>query len=548
MWIALLLAVLAVALVAAGIRLRAVAARAGALDAERARLTAEGATLRGEVAARDVTLAELRESEERYRALVEGAEDWVWESDASGTLTFSNAAGAALLGLDDLVGRSAAELTHPADRPVVTTPDGWSGVVRRRHADGSWRTVDSRSVPVRSESGELVGFRGIDRDLTAAPPPRPAEPERRGVAIVRWPIVDGQREVVGYELVGDGRVVDAFEPSELVTLGAGRPVWVSVADAGEGVPRIAPESAVLQLTAAAPSERARALRAAGYSVAIEDFDGDARLLEHCDVVKVRVAGRGDDELRGLLAEPAARGATLVATGVASGDEFTRCRVLGFARFEGDFFARPRGEGDGGVASGALASLETLAELTSAGASFEDLERTIGADVGLSLSLLRYVNSAFFSLPREIDSVHEALTLLGTRAVRRWATVMALSAVPDAPEDLVALALLRARMCELIGGPAMHADERDRLFTVGLFSVADALLDAPMEDVLASLPFSAEIAGALLRYEGRKGRLLATVIEYERGHFPPASDADAHALAEAYLEALKWADQAGRSLR
>ena len=223
---------------------------------------------------------------------------------------------------------------------------------------------------------------------------------------------------------------------------------------------------------------------------------------------------------------------------------TRCRVLGFSHFQGDFFAKPRFDRHGVI--GGLASLQTLAELTAADASFEDLERTIGADVGLSLALLRYVNSAFFSLPREVDSVREALTLLGTKAVRRWATVMALSAIPDAPEELVALALLRARMCEMMGGTTTD-EERERLFTVGLFSVADALLDARMEDVLAGLPFSEEIVAALLRHEGPKGQLLAAVLDYERGHFPENLGDDGVPIADAYLGALQWADEVGRSL-
>jgi EAL and modified HD-GYP domain-containing signal transduction protein len=219
-------------------------------------------------------------------------------------------------------------------------------------------------------------------------------------------------------------------------------------------------------------------------------------------------------------------------------------VLGFSHFEGEFFARPRGESDGqGV--GGLASLQALRELTTGEASFEQLEQIIGADVGLSIGLLRHVNSAFFALPRKIDTVREALTLLGTRAVRRWATVTALSAVPDAPDQLIALALLRARMCELLGRADNEA-ERERLFTVGLFSVADALLDAPMDEVLQTLPFSPDIEGALARHEGRRGQVLATVLRYEQGHFPDGGG-DVTELADAYLAALKWADDAGRWL-
>src|SRR3954452_10610549 len=528
--------VVALIALAAAIRLLLVSRRA---QADRDRHGAEAQAQRERIAALERAADDLRASEAAYRALVDAAPDWIWTCDPDGVLTFSNPAGAGLLGHEQLVGRPLAELTHPEDRPALRA-DGWSGVVRRGHADVTWRTVETSSIPVRDGEGRLAGWRGIDRDLTPSAPLTSGLPERPGVAIVRWPVVDGRRAVVAYELVGDGSVLDGYAPEELVQLGGGRPVWVEAPPSG--IPALPPERAVLQLAPGTGVERAEALRNAGFTLAADDFAGDEALLAVCGIVKVRAPGRADEELQALIAEPAARGLELVATGVGSAEELPRCRVLGFSHFQGDFFARPRGEG--GTPQGALASLAALGELTQAGSSFEDIERIIGADVGLSLGLLRYVNSAYFALARRIDTVREALTLLGTRAVRRWATVMALSAVPDAPDQLVALALLRGRMCELLGR-ATSDEERDRLFTVGLLSVADALLDAPMEQVLESQPLSEEIAGALLRYEGRRGRVLATVLRYEQGHFPAGGDGDPVELADAYLTALKWADEAGR---
>ena len=123
----------------------------------KARLASEGDGLRTQLAERDQQVEELAP----YRRLVDRAEDWVWVVDEHGKLSFSNAAGAALLGYDELTGRTLADLTPPDDLAA-----GWAGIVRRRHADGSWRTVDSRSV----RSGE--GWQGIDRDLTEITPKR----------------------------------------------------------------------------------------------------------------------------------------------------------------------------------------------------------------------------------------------------------------------------------------------------------------------------------------------------------------------------------------
>src|SRR4051812_34298213 len=115
--VAAVLAVVAVALYARGNKANE---RAAATEAARARLAAEREELRGKVARLEGELSSAREEASTYRPLVEEAADWVWETDAEGVITFTNAAGAALLGRDDLVGQSVKELTHPHDREAVT--------------------------------------------------------------------------------------------------------------------------------------------------------------------------------------------------------------------------------------------------------------------------------------------------------------------------------------------------------------------------------------------------------------------------------------------
>jgi EAL and modified HD-GYP domain-containing signal transduction protein len=417
-------------------------------------------------------------------------------------------------------------------------------------------------VPAAPEPAEVVVADEPEPEVVpAAPGPDfVADVREPGeVAVVRRPLTDAEGSVVGYELVVDdaregpaataGLLLDAFGDIGLERLAGRHPAWVPMTPeflVEVGTPPVRPDRVVLQLTAAPVTDEAlaalRRLQFSGYSIALDGYD--EALADVAKLVKIPVQRRSDEELRAAIEAPAARKLELVATGVATPEEVARCRELGFTLFQGDFFAKPNLTRQRRVGTGGVASLKSLAEVAKPDATFEDLEATISSDVGLSLKLLRYVNSAFFALPRTVESVREALTLLGTATVRRWATVMALAAASDAPEELVELALQRARMCEVLGGNR-SVDGSDAHFTVGLFSVADALLDSPMEDVLDTLPFSDEIRAALLRREGPKGELLQTVVAYEQGDFPTESTGEV-SLATAYGDAVEYAGGAVRA--
>ncbi|MDA0185544.1 HDOD domain-containing protein [Solirubrobacter phytolaccae] len=395
------------------------------------------------------------------------------------------------------------------------------------------------------------------------------------VAVVRHPIADARNIVVGYELRFGGSIdlgdpamdakatsallVEAFGDIGLETLAGRHPAWVTIARnflVEIGPPPVRPDRAVLQIKAYHARDDLlqilQRLSRSGYTIALDEWEGDLgqnveELMSLCSIVRVDISKISAAELPRVLRVPKMQGALLVATEVGDHAAFLRCQELGFTYFQGEYFAQPRTFKHRGVATAGLGSLRRLNELTSGEVSFEDLERIISSDVGLSLKLLRYVNSAFFSLPRNVSSVHEALSLLGVRTVRRWTTVMVLASIPDVPDELVSLGLRRAHMCEILAG-GTTSEEREMMFTIGLFSVADALLDMPMADVLETLPFTEELQAALLRREGPKGELLAAVTAYERGEFPtlPVNDTRP-TLAGAYRAALEWADETSRAI-
>ena len=124
-------------------------------------------------------------------------------------------------------------------------------------------------------------------------------------------------------------------------------------------------------------------------------------------------------------------------------------------------------------------------------------------------------------------------------MRRFgATLSIFASAEEKPRELIETALVRARFCELVGD-----GNKDQLFTLGLFSVIDALMDAPMETVLTSMPFPDEMRDALISHTGPKGELVATALSFERGEFSPPD----HRFGDAYIEAMAWATDAADEL-
>jgi len=129
----------------------------------------------------------LKESEEKYRHLVESTSDWVWVCDVEGRQTFANEAVKTILGYEihEIIGTLAASLMHPEDwergreafNRSVEEKKGWgSHVARWKHKDGTVKFLESMAKPVLDPQGNLVGFTGIDRDVTKR---RMVEEERK---------------------------------------------------------------------------------------------------------------------------------------------------------------------------------------------------------------------------------------------------------------------------------------------------------------------------------------------------------------------------------
>jgi EAL and modified HD-GYP domain-containing signal transduction protein len=170
-------------------------------------------------------------------------------------------------------------------------------------------------------------------------------------------------------------------------------------------------------------------------------------------------------------------------------------------------------------------------------------------------LLRYLNSAAFGLRSEIHSVAHALSLLGERELRKWIAVVSVGVLADGkPDELMTVPLIRGRFCEMLAplaGMPAHAND---LFLMGLLSVMDAVLDQPLDSILAELPVRAEIKDALQARKGLYWQLLELATAHERADWEKvsvlvsATGMNEEQVSRLYISAVDWSTALRHSVR
>ncbi|MFT6734018.1 MAG: EAL and modified HD-GYP domain-containing signal transduction protein [Polaribacter sp.] len=296
------------------------------------------------------------------------------------------------------------------------------------------------------------------------------------------------------------------------------------------------------------------LKKQGFKIALDDFvyrDSLQPLFELADIVKLNVIALSEE----LVREEYARfrqfeHIKILAEKVETQEMKELCIELGFDYIQGFFFCKPQLVKQKQVVSNKTVVLNLLNKIQSPDLDYDEFQTILYQDVALSYKLLRYINSATFSLRCEVDSIKDAVVLLGQDNIKKWLSLILMSRMgKDKPNELIVVALTRARMCELLA-EELHPDIQPKIFIVGLFSVLDALMDTPMTDLLDTVILSSAIKFALLDHEGRHGEILDIVLAYEQFRFDELDNFTMvnQKLRQYYLDSVEWADQSVKSLQ
>jgi len=243
-----------------------------------------------------------------------------------------------------------------------------------------------------------------------------------------------------------------------------------------------------------------------------------------------------------------RHSTLCATNVNERDEFTFCKQHDLDLLQGQFYTLPAANDNQKISPSTQILMELLVKLQEPDVEANELANIINLDISLSYKLLRLINSAFFGLRKEVNSIQQAIVLLGFSKIKTWASLLSLSGVDDKPKELRVVAMTRAKMCSLLA--KYYKGQADTFFAAGLFSTLDALMDKPLPSLISNLPLSPELVNALQNHSGAAGRALQDVLNYEKGDWQAldASPLPVEIIARAYLDAINWAKELNSHLQ
>ncbi|HEX7645632.1 MAG TPA: EAL domain-containing protein [Burkholderiaceae bacterium] len=404
--------------------------------------------------------------------------------------------------------------------------------------------------------------------------------------LARQPILDRRQSLVAYELLfrrasfGEADVLNDLSATASVIAHASELGIEQVIGSSLGffnvdaavlmsdiVTFLPPQNVVLEIleTVEVTPEivaRVAELHKTGYKFALDDVVSDSQglrlLLPYLSIVKVDIAQAGLENLSPLCAQLKGTPARLLAEKVETQGEFAHCLALGFDLFQGYYFARPVIIAGKSLTPAQLTMVHLLG-LLDADADTAELERSIKRDAAIGISLLRMVNTPAVGAPRRIDSLGQALLVLGRAQLRRWLQIMFYVEQRQGGQHvspLLAMATTRGRLMELMAQNYASRDRAmaERAFAVGIMSLMDTLFGIPMANILEQMPVADEVSVALLLREGMLGDMLHLVEYLERMHDSGEQAIEAFSrlqltnedLVDIQLDAYAWSDAVANS--
>lgn len=296
----------------------------------------------------------------------------------------------------------------------------------------------------------------------------------------------------------------------------------------------------------------RKLKQLGYTLALDDFvafNQISPLIDLADIIKVDFLKASPDDRKAMPREIGNGRIRFLAEKVETLEEYKEALAHGYSYFQGYFFSKPEIFSGQDLAPYKLNYLRIIQEINRFGGDFDRIEGIVKQDVSLSYKLLRLINSAAFGLTTKVTSIKYSLVLLGIKEFVKWVTLVSLRSIgEDKPDELIIVSLIRARFAELLAQEVGMKERSSDLFLMGMFSMIDALMDRPLQEIIDEIPIAEDVKDALLGNVNPFREIYDLIIAYERGEWDLLTERTGRLyipeseVSRLYLAALQWVKQ------
>ena len=220
-----------------------------------------------------------------------------------------------------------------------------------------------------------------------------------------------------------------------------------------------------------------------------------------------------------------------------------------ALFTGSFYNHPITSGSSDISPLKVNALRLMKQINEEDFELKNIAQTIERDPSLSISLLSFINSPAVGLRSKVNSISNAVAILGQKAIQRWATIaISVDIAQDRPSEITKLSLVRAKFAENLAPIFELGIFANSLFMTGLFSMLDVILKKPMAEAVNEIAVDNLVREALVNCSGSLYPILEFIYNYERADWNRVcitliqNSIDGELVGQAFIDALMWYDQ------
>ena len=295
------------------------------------------------------------------------------------------------------------------------------------------------------------------------------------------------------------------------------------------------------------------LKNKGYSIALDDYEHDSvwkYFFPYVDIIKLDYSLTTEQQFQEIITalKPFPH-IKLLAEKIETYSHFQHGLSIGCEYYQGYFFSRPEIIKTIAFNPSQIAVANLWTEFNRAEIDIKKVTSIFEDDINLSFKLLRYVQSPIFKRDAVIQSIKQAIIVLGSQELKRFISLLFTAQFSTGkPQALTAMVLSRGRFCELMVNATMPTNSQPSAFLIGLLSLIDAMVDGDIHELMDKLPLHKDMKDAIINRTGESAYFLRLCELFEKADwqnielFCKQINIDHEQSYRLFQDALNWADK------